>query len=102
GDEQGFVGDGNDKDASQSMFASQVPSYLDDDLIDGTPYGDGDHFSTDAQLYPLISELAQLLSSTPALGPSAQVEAHAADDMVRACTRSPGWTVRRRSSTWWR
>ncbi|MGO2557750.1 pullulanase-type alpha-1,6-glucosidase [Brachybacterium sp.] len=79
GDEQGFVGDGNDKDARQSMFASQVPSYLDDDLIDGTPYGDGDHFSTDAQLYPLISELAQLRSSTPALATGAQIELHAAD-----------------------
>src|SRR5699024_4033195 len=79
GDEQGFVGDGNDKDARQSMFASQVPSYLDDDLIDGTPYGDGDHFSTDAQLYPLISELAQLRSSTPALATGSQIELHAAD-----------------------
>src|SRR5699024_8184031 len=28
GDEQGFVGDGNDKDARQAMFASQGPSRL--------------------------------------------------------------------------
>ena len=79
GDEQGFVGDGNDKDARQSMFASQVPSYLDDTLIDGSPYGKGEHFSTDAQLYPLISELATLRSSTPALSTGAQIELHAAD-----------------------
>src|SRR5699024_1049186 len=79
GDEQGFVGDGDDKDARQSMFPSQVPSYLDDTLIDGTPYGDGAHFSPDAQLYPLISELAQLRSSTPALATGAQIELHAAD-----------------------
>ncbi|WP_394215041.1 pullulanase-type alpha-1,6-glucosidase [Brachybacterium vulturis] len=79
GDEQGFVGDGNDKDARQSMFPSQVPSYLDDPLIDGTPYGDGAHFATDAQLYPMISELAQLRSGTPALSTGAQIELHAAD-----------------------
>ncbi|MGP9708448.1 pullulanase-type alpha-1,6-glucosidase [Brachybacterium sp. AOP24-D1-21] len=77
GDEQGFAGDGNDKDARQSMFASQVPSYLDDTLIDGSPYGDGEHFSTDAQLYPLISELATLRNSTPALATGAQIELHA-------------------------
>ncbi len=33
GDEQGFTGDGGDKDARQDMFASQVASYNDDDLI---------------------------------------------------------------------
>ena len=33
GDEQGFTGDGGDQDARQTMFASQVPDYLDDDLI---------------------------------------------------------------------
>ncbi|MGP9538551.1 pullulanase-type alpha-1,6-glucosidase [Brachybacterium sp. AOP43-C2-M15] len=77
GDEQGFVGDGADKDARQSMFPSQVPSYLDDALIDGTPYGDGEHFSTDAPLYLLISELARLRSSTPALATGAQIERYA-------------------------
>ncbi|ASK67178.1 alpha-1,6-glucosidase [Brachybacterium avium] len=79
GDEQGFVGDGNDKDARQSMFASQVPSYLDDTLIDGSPYGDGAHFATGTQLYPLISELANLRSSTPALATGAQIELYAED-----------------------
>ena len=79
GDEQGFVGDGNDKDARQSMFASQVPSYLDDTLIDGTPYGSGEHFSTEAQLYPLISELATLRGQTPALSTGAQIELYAED-----------------------
>ena len=33
GDEQGFTGDGGDKDARQDMFASQVATYNDDDLI---------------------------------------------------------------------
>ncbi|MDN5685261.1 MAG: pullulanase-type alpha-1,6-glucosidase [Brachybacterium sp.] len=79
GDEQGFVGDGNDKGARQSMFASQTPSYLDDTLIDGSAYGSGDHFDPEAQLYPLISELATLRNSTPALSTGAQIERYAAD-----------------------
>ncbi len=33
GDEQGFTGTGGDQFARQSMFASQVPEYLDDDLL---------------------------------------------------------------------
>ena len=40
GDEQGFTGDGGDKDARQDMFASAVASYNDDDLI-GTSGDDG-------------------------------------------------------------
>ena len=33
GDEQGFTGSGGDQVARQTMFASQVPEYLDDDLL---------------------------------------------------------------------
>ena len=77
GDEQGFAGDGNDKDARQSMFASKVPSYLDDQLVDGTPYGTGDHFSTSTALYQQIGRLGKLRSSTPALRTGAQIELHA-------------------------
>ena len=33
GDEQGFTGAGGDQDARQTMFASRVPDYLDDDLL---------------------------------------------------------------------
>ena len=33
GDEQGFTGTGGDQVARQTMFASQVPDYLDDDLL---------------------------------------------------------------------
>lgn len=79
GDEQGFVGDGNDKDARQSLFASQTPSYLDDTLVDGSAYGEGDHYDTSAQLYPHIAELATLRNSTPALATGAQIELYAED-----------------------
>ena len=33
GDEQGFTGTGGDQVARQTMFASQVADYLDDDLL---------------------------------------------------------------------
>ena len=33
GDEQGFTGPGGDQDARQTLFASKVPDYLDDDLL---------------------------------------------------------------------
>ncbi|MCL6422227.1 pullulanase-type alpha-1,6-glucosidase [Brachybacterium sp. JHP9] len=77
GDEQGFVGDGADKDARQSLFPSQVPSYLDDVLVDGTPYGSGSHYGTDGALYQEIAELSALRSSSPALATGAQIELHA-------------------------
>ncbi|WP_082031135.1 pullulanase-type alpha-1,6-glucosidase [Tessaracoccus massiliensis] len=76
GDEQGFVGDGDDKDARENMFVSQVPSYLDNVQIDGTPYGAGPHFDTAYPLYQHISALAELRHSTPALESGAQIELH--------------------------
>ena len=36
GDEQGFTGDGGDRDARQDMMPSLVPSYNDDGLIGTT------------------------------------------------------------------
>ncbi len=33
GDEQGFTGPGGDQDARQTLFATRVPEYLDDDLL---------------------------------------------------------------------
>ncbi|MFX9020049.1 hypothetical protein ABTN35_20655, partial [Acinetobacter baumannii] len=33
GDEQGFVGDGNDNDAREDMFASRVASFVDNRLL---------------------------------------------------------------------
>ncbi|HMQ65259.1 MAG TPA: pullulanase-type alpha-1,6-glucosidase [Arachnia sp.] len=77
GDEQGFVGDGGDKDARETMFVSQVPSYLDNTLIDGSPAGEGPHFSTGGLLYGHIAELANLRSAHQALATGAQIELYA-------------------------
>lgn len=78
GDEQGFVGDGSlggkDKDARQSLFATQVAEYADQELLDGTPAGSVDRYGTDTALYTHIARLAELRASTPALTSGAQVE----------------------------
>ncbi len=79
GDEQGFIGDGGDKDARQDMFASQVTSYNDDAMIGGVPTGSRDRFGTDGPLYQSISELGALRDKYPALADGAQVHRYASD-----------------------
>ncbi|WP_309134762.1 pullulanase-type alpha-1,6-glucosidase [Cellulomonas sp.] len=90
GDEQGFVGAGSlggkDKDARQSLFATQVPEYADQALLDGTTAGSVDRFGTDTALYRHIARLAELRASTPALTEGAQVERYA-DGPVYAFSR---------------
>jgi len=73
GDEQGFVGDGGDKDARQDMFASLVDSYNDDDLI-GTDATTADaNFDPRHPLYRLISQLSEMRLSHPALAHGVQI-----------------------------
>ncbi|WP_052436724.1 alpha-amylase family glycosyl hydrolase [Georgenia sp. SUBG003] len=79
GDEQGFVGLGNDKSARQDMFASQTQEYVDQPLLDGTTFGTGDHLDTGAGLYGHIAALADLRDAHPALDSGAQIELHATD-----------------------
>ncbi|WP_102194042.1 pullulanase-type alpha-1,6-glucosidase [Microbacterium aurantiacum] len=78
GDEQGFAGTGGDKDARQSLFATQVAEYADQNLITGEQAGSVDRFGTDAPLYQHIQALAALRSEHPALVSGAQVERYAA------------------------
>ncbi|WP_245866566.1 pullulanase-type alpha-1,6-glucosidase [Serinibacter salmoneus] len=77
GDEQGFVGDGDlggtDKDARQSLFATQVTEFAEQNLLDGTQAGSVDRYDTDAALYEHIATLADLRQSTPALTEGAQI-----------------------------
>ena len=75
GDEQGFIGAGGDKDARQTLFASQVATYNAETTLDGRAMSAVvDQFPTDAGLYPLIADLAELRASTPALTEGAQIE----------------------------
>ncbi|WP_022891192.1 pullulanase-type alpha-1,6-glucosidase [Agromyces subbeticus] len=74
GDEQGFAGTGGDKDARQTLFASQVAEYQNQSLVTGETAGSVDRFGTDAPLYTHISELAALRDAHPALDTGAQIE----------------------------
>ena len=82
GDEQGFTGTGGDQLARQTMFASQVPEYQDDNEIgsDRTPAEDG--FHTDSAMYQAIQGLAQLTEDRPALRNGAE--------QVRYASQGPG------------
>ena len=52
GDEQGFTGSGGDQLARQTLFASQVPEYLDDDLIGTSNNHSQDNFDHVAPAVP--------------------------------------------------
>ncbi|MGW2091553.1 pullulanase-type alpha-1,6-glucosidase [Promicromonospora sukumoe] len=79
GDEQGFAGTGGDKDARQTLFATQVDEYADQPLVTGEQAGSVDRYATDAPLYEHIAALADLREEHPALATGAQVERYAED-----------------------
>ncbi|MDO0928004.1 pullulanase-type alpha-1,6-glucosidase [Streptomyces sp. TG1A-8] len=93
GDEQGFTGAGGDKDARQTMFASQVADYLDDDEIGTGRTHASDAYDTGAPLYRQIAALAELRRDNPALTDGVQTERYAADGAgVYAFTRTDAGT----------
>ncbi|MER6352888.1 pullulanase-type alpha-1,6-glucosidase [Streptomyces sp. NPDC001634] len=79
GDEQGFTGSGGDKDARQTMFASKVADYLDDDEIGTDRTHASDSYDTSAPLYKEIAALSKLRKDHPALADGVQTERYAAD-----------------------
>jgi pullulanase-type alpha-1,6-glucosidase len=79
GDEQGFTGAGGDKDARQTMFASKVADYLDDDEIGTDRTHASDAYDTSAPLYKEITALSKLRKDNPALADGVQTERYAAD-----------------------
>ncbi|SDE39393.1 pullulanase-type alpha-1,6-glucosidase [Streptomyces griseoaurantiacus] len=93
GDEQGFTGSGGDKDARQTMFASKVADYLDDDEIGTTRTHARDAYDTKAPLYEQIAALSRLRRAEPALTDGFQTERYAADGAgVYAFTRTDART----------
>ncbi|WP_340380455.1 pullulanase-type alpha-1,6-glucosidase [Streptomyces sp. SS7] len=79
GDEQGFTGSGGDKDARQTMFASKVADYLDDDEIGTDRTHASAAYDTSAPLYRRIAALAKLRKANPALTDGVQTERYAAE-----------------------
>ncbi|OIJ67150.1 pullulanase-type alpha-1,6-glucosidase [Streptomyces mangrovisoli] len=93
GDEQGFTGSGGDKDARQTMFASKVADYLDDDEIGTDRTAASDAYDTSAPLYEQIAALSKLRKDNPALTDGVQTERYAADGSgVYAFTRTDAKT----------
>jgi hypothetical protein len=88
GDEQGFAGvsPGDDRSARQSLFASQVPEYVNQQLVTGELAGSRDRYDTGAPLYRTIADLAALRSEHPALATGAQLE-RLADGSLYAFSR---------------
>lgn len=79
GDEQGFTGPGGDQDARQTLFASKVEAYLDDDLLGTDATHAKDNFDPGHPLYSKISELAALTKEHPALRDGAHQHRFASD-----------------------
>lgn len=79
GDEQGFVGDGNDQDAREDMFESRVKSYNDNALIGTQATTAEANFDQGHPLYRLIAELADVRKAHPALRRGRQVVRSYAD-----------------------
>lgn len=84
GDEQGFASegdaDGMDQFARQSMFASQVPQYLDDDLIGTISTMAQDNWDTRHPMFRYIQRLSNVTEAHPALRNGTQVERYASDE----------------------
>ncbi|TRX58072.1 alpha-amylase family glycosyl hydrolase [Thalassomonas sp. M1454] len=79
GDEQGFVGDGNDKDSRQDMMPSLVASYNDDDLLGTDATTADDNFDQSHVLYQDLVALANLYVKHDALRHGAQAQVYAQD-----------------------
>ncbi|GAB3252066.1 hypothetical protein GCM10027425_10310 [Alteromonas gracilis] len=77
GDEQGFTGDGGDRDARQDMFPSRVASYNDDDQLGTDATAADDNFDTTHPLYRELGALGRLRSTYPALADGAQLHRYA-------------------------
>ncbi|MFF0432522.1 pullulanase-type alpha-1,6-glucosidase [Streptomyces sp. NPDC004327] len=77
GDEQGFTGAGGDKDARQTLFASRVADYLDDDQLGTDRTHASDAYDTGHPLYRSIAALSRLTRENPALRDGVQQERYA-------------------------
>ena len=82
GDEQGFVGDGGDQDARETLFASKVAVYNDNKLIGTGKTTATDSFDENHPLFQTVANLGKLRKQTPALRRGRQ--------LVRAFSDKPG------------
>ncbi|GAA3995471.1 alpha-amylase family glycosyl hydrolase [Sphingomonas humi] len=67
GDEQGFVSDGGDQDARETLFASKVASYNDNVLLGSDRTTATENFNPQHPLYKLVAELSAIRRGSEAL-----------------------------------
>jgi glycosidase len=79
GDEQGFTGDGGDKDAREDMFPSQVASYNDNDLIGTDATTAESNFDPSHPLYQTLQTYAALRGEHEALSQGSQIQRYSTD-----------------------
>ncbi|MFJ5139111.1 pullulanase-type alpha-1,6-glucosidase [Streptomyces sp. NPDC088707] len=87
GDEQGFTGPGGDKDARQTLFASQTADYLDDDQLGTDRTHATDAYDPTHPVYRSVAALSKLTRDHPALRDGVQRERYA-EGSVYAFTRT--------------
>ncbi len=80
GDEQGFTGDGNDKDSREDMMPSLVDSYNDNDLIGTDATTADDNFERRHPMYRALSDFSRLLKQHKALRQGRFFVRHAASE----------------------
>ncbi|MEV6651163.1 pullulanase-type alpha-1,6-glucosidase [Streptomyces sp. NPDC051219] len=81
GDEQGFTGAGGDKDARQTLFASETADYLDDDQLGTDRTHASDAYDPAHPLYRSIAALSKLTRDHPALRDGVQTARYATDSV---------------------
>ena len=74
GDEQGFMGTGNDTESRQTMFPTRVEAWAEQPLTDGTSMGSRSFLDTEAPLFTTIAALSQMRQASQALTHGAQIE----------------------------
>lgn len=79
GDEQGFTGDGGDKDAREDMMASQVAVYNDNNLIGSDDTTAIENFDQNHPLYQMLADLAAVREEHVALRRGAQIHRFSSD-----------------------
>ncbi len=80
GDEQGFTGDGGDKDAREDMFANAVPVYEDNDLLGTEETTSDDNFDRTHPIYRYLQELGDLYHRNEALRTGPQIHRYSSDE----------------------
>jgi alpha-amylase len=87
GDEQGMIGTGNDKEARESMFASQAPHFRALPLLGTARTGADDKFDPQHPLYTTIRSLSEFRRSHAALSTGAMHLRETDDPRIFAFSR---------------